>query len=199
MLELQDEGQRRRAIAWAVALTAETHLAPDQYEFDLLEAYAGGQQTLSQVLHQLDTRVQHLLYRSQAVYPLTSGQLTELLEQSRAWNEAHGITGLLSYCSTSDCRTGHFVQVLEGAASDVHDLFAKIRQDKRHHHVQLLSDKASGKRWFADWQMAFAPVEASDFFWLIGYLDAKGHNLIKPQIPIIDSGLLTLLDKFSKT
>ena len=193
MLELQDEAQRRRAITMAVALTAETHLAPDQYERDLLERYAQGQQTLSQVLHQLDTRVRHLLYRSQAIYPLSSAQLIALLDESRAWNEAHGITGLLCYADS-----GHFVQVLEGSALEVYALFAKIQQDRRHHHVQLLSDKASDTRWFTDWQMAFAELEAPDFFWLIGYLEAKGHNVVKPQLPITEPQLLTLLHQFSK-
>lgn len=193
MVALQDEAPRRRATAWAVALTADTQLAPDRYEFDLLESYAQGEYTLSQVLFKLDTRVQHLLYRSQAVERLTATQLTELLEQARTWNEAHGLTGLLCYGND-----GHFVQVLEGHASEVHDLYAKIQQDKRHHNVQLLSDRATGSRWFTDWQMAFVEADTPDFFWLIGYLEARAHNLIMPQIPITEPLLLNLLAQFSK-
>lgn len=193
MKEPQDEAQRRRAVAWAIALTAETHLAPDQYEAELLEQYAQGHITLDQALLRLDSRVQQILYRSQAVRPLTADQRTELLEQSRTWNKQHHVTGLLCYSAS-----GHFIQILEGSALNVHALFAKIRQDKRHHHVVLLSDKASATRWFPDWQMAYAEAEPHDFFWLVGYLDARSHNLVQPQLPITEPLLLELLAKFAQ-
>lgn len=194
MKEPQDEAQRRHAIAWAIALTAETHLAPDQYETDLLEQYARGKITLDQVLLRLDSRVQHILYRSQAVHPLTVGQRTELLEQSRAWNEQHHITGMLCYSSS-----GHFIQILEGSALNVHALFARIQQDERHHQIVLLSDKASATRWFPDWQMAYTEAEPHDLFWLMGYLDAHSHNLLHPQLPITEPLLLKLLTKFTQS
>ena len=193
MNELQDEAQRRRAVAWAIALTAETHLAPEQYEIELLERYAQGFMTIDQVLLQLDNRVQHILYRSRAVQPFTAAERTELLEKSLRWNEQHNITGLLCYSEP-----GYFVQVIEGAALDVHALFDRIKQDKRHHHVTLLSDKASNTRWFADWKMAYAEAEMQDFFWLIGYLEARTHNLVQPQIPITEPLLLTLLNEFTQ-
>jgi len=193
MKDLQTEEQRRKAIKWALALTAETSLAPDYYECELLEQYAQGRLTLAQVLAQLDNRVHHLLYRSQATSLLSEAQLAELVEQSQAWNNAHDITGLLCYSST-----GHFVQVLEGTAEQVHKLFAKIRQDKRHSQVQALSDYATSTRWFADWRMAFISTDPAEFHWLLGYLEAKGHNLIRPQVPIISEHLVTLLEEFSK-
>lgn len=140
MNDLQTEAERRKAIAWAIALTAETELAPDQYEAGLLERYAQGYLSLADVLHALDHRVHHLLYRSRALTPLSESQLTTLVEQSRAYNEKHRITGLLCYSQ------GHFVQVLEGSATDVHALYARIRQDKRHHQVQTLSDYATATR-----------------------------------------------------
>lgn len=192
MNEPRDEAQRRRAIAWAIALTANTHLAPEQYETDLLECYAQGVLSLDQVLLKLDSRVQHILYRSQAVRPLTEGQRTDLLEESRAWNEQHHITGLLCYS-----HSGHFVQIIEGATQDVHALFTKIRQDKRHQNISLLSDRASETRWFAGWEMAYAEADPQDFFWLLGYLEAHNHNLLKRQMPITEPLLLMLLNKFA--
>ncbi|RZK24568.1 MAG: hypothetical protein EOO56_00790 [Hymenobacter sp.] len=193
MNELKNEAQRRRAIAWAIALTADTPLEPEQYESDLLELYALGKLTLDQVLAKLDNRVQHILYRSQATQPLTAGQLTDLLEESRAWNAQYQITGLLCYCTS-----GHFVQLIEGSAANVNALFARIRRDPRHHQVLALSDRATNTRWFPDWQMASSEMDSPDFFWLIGYLEARGHNLVMPQIPVKDGLLLTLLAEFSK-
>jgi hypothetical protein len=90
--QLETERQRRRAIAWAIALTADTAWAPEAYESDLLECYALGELTIDQVLLQLANRaprptlVQHVLYRSRATHPFTSAQLTDLLEQARAYN-----------------------------------------------------------------------------------------------------------------
>lgn len=191
MKDPQTEAERRKAIAWAIALTANTPLAPDYYEADLLERYAQGKLSLSEVLHALDYRVHHLLYRSQAVAPMSDAELAALVDQSQVWNDQHNITGLLCYSK------GHFVQVLEGAATDVHALYDRIRRDKRHHHVQTLSDYATDKRWFADWRMAFVNIETYEFYWLLGYLDAKGHNVVKPQIPIDSPHITTLLQAFS--
>ena len=193
MSESETEAQRRRAIAWAIALTADTPLEPDHYEADLLEDYALGTLTLDQVLEKLDNRVQHVLYRSRATQPLTAGQLTDLLEESRLWNEQHQITGLLCYSAS-----GHFVQLLEGSALNVNALFARIRGDSRHYQVLALSELATDTRWFPDWKMAFAEMDSPDFFWFISYLEARGYNLVAPQIPIKDELLLRLLTEFSK-
>lgn len=192
MNEFQTEEQRRRAITWAIALTVDTDLAPGQYETELLEQYAQGRLTLDQIIDQLDTRIHHLLYHSQAVSPLDEAQLTGLVEQARAYNEAHHITGLLCYSDS-----GHFVQLLEGPAEEVHALFAKIQQDPRHKKVQALSDYRTEMRWFADWHMAFVSADAQDYYWLLGYLEARGHNLVQPKIPITSPHLVTLLQKFS--
>jgi hypothetical protein len=191
MKELETEAARRRAIAWAVAQTANTPLAPEPYESDLLEQYAQGTLTLDQVLLQVDQRIHHLIYRSQATCPLSATDLTALQEQSHACNERYDITGLLCYSN------GHFVQVLEGNVTAVHALFEKIQRDKRHYRVQALSDRGSSQRWFADWRMALVQTESADFHWLLGYLEAKGHNLVRPQIPILEPHLIRLLTAFS--
>lgn len=191
MKDLQTEAECRKAIAWAIALTAETELAPDHYEMELLERYAQGSLSLTDMLHALNHRVHRLLYRSQAVVPLNEAELTALVEQSRAYNDKLHITGLLCYSQ------GHFVQVLEGSRTDVQALYARIRQDKRHYQVQTLSDYATATRWFADWRMAFVGVELPAFYWLLGYLEAKGHNVMRPQLPIDSPHLTTLLQAFS--
>jgi len=192
MEELSDEARRRRAIAWAMALTADTPLAPPAYERELLERFARGELDIDQVLQALDTQVQHVLYRSQAVSPLSSAHLTALLEESRAYNEAHDITGLLCYSA------GHFVQLLEGTTTEVYRLYARIRQDPRHHQVQTLHEAAEPSRFFADWRMAFVEVEQKEFFWLLTHLEARQHQLVQPQVPICDPHLLTLLEAFSR-
>ncbi|OGX91011.1 hypothetical protein [Hymenobacter coccineus] len=56
-----NEAARRRAIAWATALTAGTSLATRAHEAALLEDYARGLLTLDQVLDRLDGRVHHCM------------------------------------------------------------------------------------------------------------------------------------------
>ncbi len=129
----------------------------------------------------LDARVHHVLYRSRAVRPFTDGQLTDLLEQARAWNEAHDLTGLLVYCADR-----HFVQVLEGDAPAVHGLMARILRDPRHRHVTVLRDAAGDARHFPDWRMAFAAAEPAEFHWLIGYFAARTQHLMQPHRPVGD-------------
>lgn len=46
--------------------------------------------------------------------------------------------------------------------------------------------------------MAFVGVEPHEFYWLLGYLEAKGHNLVRPQIPIDSPHITTLLRAFSE-
>ena len=174
--------------AWA--LDDNTSLVPSLEEQALLERYAQGELTLNQVLAQLDHQVHHVLYRSRATSPLTLEQLTDLLDEARSYNERHALTGLLCYGD------GFFIQVLEGAAQEVHTLYAKIQRDPRHRQVVTLSDAASPLRWFADWRMALVHSEPLEMYWLINHLEARHQHLVVPQVPITHPHLLTLLAAF---
>lgn len=192
MQALPDDAQNQRAIAWAVALKTQEKVGPMRYEQELVASYTRAELSLEQVLGQLDTRIHHILYHSRTRQPQGASDLTALVEQSKAWNQAQQITGLLCYRST-----GHFVQVLEGNAREVSALFARIQQDKRHYQVQALSDYASATRWFPDWKMALVEQEPTESYWLLGQAETRLHKLVKPQIPIDSPGLLALLQAFS--
>lgn len=155
LLPSSSDEERRRAVAWAVAVTANTPLAPKRYESQLLDRYQRGELTIEQVLHLLDTSVYQVLYRSRAVRPFSAAQLHGLLARARAYNVQHQITGLLLY---SD---GRFVQVLEGPEEVVRTLFGRIQQDPRHTQVVTVSEGPGPGRRFADWGMGFGrTVEA---------------------------------------
>lgn len=161
----------RQALEWAVSLVR----APSPPEKSLL-----------------GEPVAYLLYCSQAAIPFREEELADLLEQSRFYNQTHGITGLLCYAQE------RFVQVLEGAANEVAQLFARIEQDPRHHQVHLLCFGTNLTRQFTDWRMAFTKYD-SDFYWLISYLETHRHRLLLPQVPVADPALLPLLHTFSST
>ena len=192
MDDLTTEAARRRAIAWATALATNTLLAPQAYERALLERYALSELSLDQVLQQLDTCVQQLLYRSRATQAFAEDLLSLLLDESRAHNAAHNITGLLCYSE------GRFVQLLEGPPEHVHALYARIQRDPRHKQVTTLSDAASGQRFFADWQMGFVRVEAGEFHWVLTSLERPRFGTQAAQQYVKDPQVRLLLDAFSR-
>lgn len=105
----------------------------------------------------------HLVYQSSATTPFSETELQTLLRQSRAWNEAHALTGVLLYAE------GDILQVLEGPAEEVQGIFASIERDYRHRGVTKLADGPIVRRSFADWSMGFAVVSPADYRHLSGY------------------------------
>jgi hypothetical protein len=183
--------RRQKAVAWVLTLTENTRLAPHPYEQHLLNRFAQGEITLDDIPPLFAARVHHILYRSRATHPFTQEQLTDLVTHARAYNTYSDITGLLCYCD------GTFVQLLEGPEASVLELYAAICQDPRHEQIETLSDTAGPTRWFADWRMALTTPPPTAFYWLLSYLEARGHSLVLPQVPISDPYLLTLLQAFS--
>lgn len=179
---------RRRTVAWAVTVTADTPLAPKRYERQLLALYQTGELTIDEVIARLEESIYHVLYRSQATHAPTEADLQALLEWSHTYNAAHDITGLLLY---SD---GRFVQLVEGPEATVRALYARIQQDTRHTQVVTLSDGPGPQRWFADWHMAFGHVEAPELHQTLGIMEDQGPLLA----PIMDPHLQTLLYAFGQ-
>jgi hypothetical protein len=75
--------------------------------------------------------------------------LEEILLVSRRKNARLGITGILLY------RGGNIMQVLEGEAEAVDQLFETIRRDPRHKGVIKLIDREIERRDFEFWSMDF--------------------------------------------
>ena len=89
-----------------------------------------------------------LIYRSDTSWDLLSNEsLLQLANSSAKNNEGKKITGLLLLSGES------FLQVLEGPASAVNQLYNKIIQDKRHRAVTLLSYEQTEQSYFAEWSM----------------------------------------------
>ena len=183
---LDTEDARRRAVAWAIAVTADTPLAPKRYERHLLDRYQRGELTLDEVSVLLDHSVYHIFYRSQATYFPSKTQLEDLLDWSRTYNAQHGITGLLLYSE------GRFIQVIEGAEAVILPLYDSIRQDLRHQHIFTLSEGPGSHRWFADWHMAFGHLEPVELAQVVRLVEA-GKPL---PFPLDDPHVQTLVEAF---
>lgn len=107
-----------------------------------------------------------LVYISSATPPMSDEALAALVEQARTFNAEHDLTGMLIYAE------GNFLQVLEGDAREVDELYERICRDPRHAHLLCLERTPITRREFADWNMGFrnlSGVECEDLpDWLTG-------------------------------
>lgn len=97
-----------------------------------------------------------IVYVSSATALMSTPQLHELLDQSRVKNRRLGISGAMLY------QDGNIIQVLEGEADVVEDLFGTIDRDPRHGGVIRIFDGWSETKQFGDWAMAFGDLSADD-------------------------------------
>lgn len=111
----------------------------------------------------------YIIYVSQAKNPMDTSELEELLLKSRNWNSSKSLTGLLIYRYSSEGKSGHFIQMLEGDKSEVEFIYDKIRRDKRHHTVLVLGAGTIENRMFSEWAMGFKNINDETL------LDLPGH------------------------
>jgi hypothetical protein len=127
-----------------------------------------------------------LIYISSATRHFSQTELRTMLKSARPRNERRGVSGVLLY------KSGSFLQVIEGEAPAVDELFGKIATDPRHKDVLLLSRREMKERNFPTWNMGFVAVDAiasqalpgfSDFF-RVGesFLDLKGDTALVHRI-----------------
>ncbi|GAA3996634.1 BLUF domain-containing protein [Hymenobacter fastidiosus] len=134
----------------------------------------------------------HLVYQSAATAPFTDQDLEAILIRSRAWNTAHGLTGVLLYSH------GEIMQVLEGTKQEVQYIFERIERDNRHQQVVKLSDGPIEQRNFSQWSMGFKAVDAQDFNHLSGYLNPAVPDYLTTYSENENISLHELLTAFVK-
>jgi hypothetical protein len=96
---------------------------------------------------------------------LTEDELSQLLTDIRTRNKAQKVTGLLLY------NDGSFIQLIEGERSVIHNLFEKIKKDKRHSNLVLLLEESIKKRAFPDWSMGYFRLSQEQMKEIPGYSD----------------------------
>lgn len=136
----------------------------------------------------MTSELYHLVYQSFATLPMSEPELERVLAQSRAWNSAHDLTGILLYSN------GSIMQVLEGPHDEVQYIFARISHDTRHAHVVKLADGPIEQRQFQQWSMGFKAVNPADLVQLKGYLDPAEPMALAS---VADPGLFAILAAFA--
>jgi len=106
-----------------------------------------------------------LIYVSSASHLLAEQELLQILNEARDNNAQQDITGMLVY---SD---GTFIQVLEGPAQAVENLFLKIQNDPRHHRCFELMRQRTRERAFEGWSMGFRSASSEELEDTAGYID----------------------------
>ncbi|TGE09823.1 BLUF domain-containing protein [Hymenobacter fodinae] len=129
----------------------------------------------------------HIVYMSRAVRPLSDQDLQELLDQCRRDNARHNVTGVLFYSH------GNIAQLIEGDPSIIEPLFERIARDGRHSHVTKLVDKPIPGRSFSNWSMAFHPLESEGFTALEGFLLPNQVPPTPETLTIADALLVDLV------
>ena len=96
-----------------------------------------------------------LTYISTAAHDLAPTAIGDILSASRRNNAAAGVSGLLLH----DGR--RFLQALEGEPAMVNRTYERIKADRRHRAIVLLSSSEVTERAFGAWAMAAQAVAAA--------------------------------------
>ena len=123
---------------------------------------------------------------------MDAAALDTLLQQSRAYNQEHNISGILLHTPE-----GRFLQVLEGTRAAVRHLYYHaILSDMCHHHYQVLGEGSWPERSFATWTMGFRQAQSHDLRTLLG--EAAPNDLGLVPRPYPRPQLLSLVLDFMK-
>lgn len=133
--------------------------------------------------------MKQLTYVSSASDEMDEGQLINLLDKARAFNQQHGITGLLLY------QKRNIIQVIEGGDSEVDALFNKIKIDIRRKGIIVLLEEEVGKRFFSEWAIGYRNVIKDH---TEGFSDFFEHDKSKDEEKIIAGRAKKLLHGFKE-
>lgn len=100
--------------------------------------------------------MQYLIYISTSVNLLTDEQLNDILLVSRKNNLERNITGVLLYSE------GTFIQVLEGEAEYIDEIYAKIQSDPRHKNIIRIAYANLPQRNYPQWSMGFIAMNRTE-------------------------------------
>jgi hypothetical protein len=112
-----------------------------------------------------------LIYVSTATNLPAESELLYLLEQARSRNLRRHITGMLLYSN------GTFLQLLEGEAKEVRELYEAICRDPRNEGHVILRESQIAGRDFPDWSMGFENLESRVPDEIPGFVEVFGGRL----------------------
>jgi len=108
--------------------------------------------------------LQELIYTSLSSVQDDAEEVKKILASSERNNVANTVTGLLMF-------DGHrYIQILEGEAENVDQLYDVISKDPRHKDLELLHKGGISGRSFENWRMAYEALP-------LGLLEDLAENM----------------------
>ena len=130
-----------------------------------------------------------LVYTSIRDSKCTEEEVNKILKACQRNNNPSEVTGVLLHSKK------RFIQYLEGGM-EISQLYNKIKRDKRHHHVVLLSYMPIPERVFPNWQMGYKDIDILSFNTKITAEDSDSFNaIINGETSELNIGI-TLLKRF---
>jgi hypothetical protein len=130
-----------------------------------------------------------LIYTSQATNPFKKRELLDLLHDARRYNSINSIYGFLYY------EDEFFFQVIEGETQLINNLWDRIKKDKRHNNVRIVSNNLIHDYLFAKWSMGSIEFKDPKLSIIPGIsieLDSKESiDLLITNLPEISSLLIS--------
>lgn len=109
--------------------------------------------------------------------PFEGPELLALQQQAKAYNRAHGITGVLLH--TAD---GRFLQLLEGEEAAVRHLYYHcILRDPRHRDCRILAEEPCLEPSFTGQEMVFCFAQPNDVRDLLAHVPAGNRGRCVPR------------------
>ena len=97
-----------------------------------------------------------ITYYSLANPGLKKADIEAILQTSRTFNAKNELSGCLLL------HNNQFIQILEGDASVIRDLIARIKNDKRHSFFYPIAEGEKEHRTFPNWTMAYRQLSDDD-------------------------------------
>lgn len=124
-----------------------------------------------------------LSYLSEAVSDMSFLGLMRLLESARAFNQKHGVTGILLYDNQQ------FGQIIEGERANIMKVWKRIQDDKRHHRIELLEIREISERTYPEWLLRFYGGETL----------TRDYPALEQMVGGMDKHSLALMNKMRAT
>lgn len=132
-----------------------------------------------------------LVYASRAVDGIDDALIKSIIDSSHPHNTEHGITGILCTQPGQDV----FVQVLEGARTEVNTLYTNIVKDTRNRDVTLLRYEEIDERRFASWRMGSVDLKRVNVSTILRYSEKP----VLDPFAITGKGVLALIEELVTT
>lgn len=134
----------------------------------------------------------NLFYCSLAEKDISKGDILDILNWSRQYNEKNEVTGILLYWK----KTNQFMQVLEGEENVILNLFDKISKDTRHSLLKIIYQEDIIARGFKSWTMAFQDIDEIDTSGLDGFSEFSKLDFTTERTNISPSIAINLIQSF---